>query len=179
MIRVAVIAAIATFCCAQEIVFVKNAPFTATATTVVVQTLADGNKLTKIATARISRDSEGRTRSEQNGNVFITDPTAKEAYSISANSTRRMAIQGRDREAASSPEAHTLLTRTILAGVSGNEKPIDVTVETWYSVEIQTIVKTRTIDPRVGEITWTLSDIKQAEPDRTLFLIPPAKTDAK
>lgn len=48
---------------------VRGAPFSAEAVSESVQILADGNKLTQIATARMYRDSEGRFRREQLPNL--------------------------------------------------------------------------------------------------------------
>lgn len=44
---------------------VKGAPYSATAVTESVQTLADGNRITNTMTSSVARDSEGRTRREQ------------------------------------------------------------------------------------------------------------------
>ena len=44
---------------------VTGAPYSATAVTRVVQTLADGNRIVRESTAQISRDARGRTRREQ------------------------------------------------------------------------------------------------------------------
>ena len=45
---------------------VKNAPYTATAVTETTQTLGDGNRIINKTTASLARDSEGRTRREEN-----------------------------------------------------------------------------------------------------------------
>ena len=46
---------------------VEGAPYSAEAVTEVTQTLADGNRIEQRSTAAIARDSQGRTRREQNG----------------------------------------------------------------------------------------------------------------
>jgi hypothetical protein len=46
-------------------------------------------------------------------------------------------------------------------------------VETWYSPELQEVVFTRRNDPRTGENTYRLTDIKRGEPPVSLFEIPP------
>lgn len=45
---------------------VKNAPYTAMAVTETTQTLGDGNRIINKTTASLARDSEGRTRREEN-----------------------------------------------------------------------------------------------------------------
>ncbi len=61
---------------------------------------------------------------------------------------------------------------TIPAGEIGNEQPIEIVHERWYSPELQTIVMTRHTDPRLGETTYRLTNIVRAEPAATLFQIP-------
>jgi len=64
-------------------------------------------------------------------------------------------------------------TRTIAAGTIGNERPIEITSETWYSPELHTVVLRKRSDPRVGETVFRLTDINHAEPDASLFQPPP------
>jgi hypothetical protein len=42
-------------------------------------------------------------------------------------------------------------THTIPAGEIGNEKPIVITSERWFSPELHVVVFARTVDRRVGE----------------------------
>ncbi len=69
-------------------------------------------------------------------------------------------------------------TVTIPAGQIGNERAIDIVSETWYSPELHTMVLRKHSDPRVGETTFRLTDIKRNEPDASLFQ-PPAGTKMK
>lgn len=64
------------------------------------------------------------------------------------------------------------LTRSLPAGQSGNERPLEIVSEAWYSDELQTLVMSRNLDPRVGETTYKLSDIQRGEPSRALFEVP-------
>ncbi|HSK43912.1 MAG TPA: hypothetical protein VLA83_08505 [Candidatus Binatia bacterium] len=64
-------------------------------------------------------------------------------------------------------------TVTIPAGQIGNEKPIEIVTETWFSPELHTMVLRKHSDPRLGESTYRLTDIKRNEPDASLFQ-PPA-----
>jgi hypothetical protein len=66
----------------------------------------------------------------------------------------------------------TRITRTIPAGTIGNEKPIEITVETWTSTDLHVLVLSKRSDPRFGETTYKLTNIKRAEPDPTLFQVP-------
>jgi hypothetical protein len=66
----------------------------------------------------------------------------------------------------------TRSTFTIPAGEIGNERPINVVTETWYSPELQTVVMRRHTDPRLGETTYRLTNISRSEPSRSLFEMP-------
>jgi hypothetical protein len=66
----------------------------------------------------------------------------------------------------------TRSTMTIPAGEVGNERPIDIVTETWFSDEIKAVVFTRHSDPRTGEIVTRLQNIRTGEPDRSLFEVP-------
>ncbi|HZI62724.1 MAG TPA: hypothetical protein VFD62_18585 [Pyrinomonadaceae bacterium] len=63
-------------------------------------------------------------------------------------------------------------TITIPAGEMGNERPIEIVHEQWYSPELHLMVMTRTSDPRSGETTYKLTNINRSEPARTLFEVP-------
>jgi hypothetical protein len=66
----------------------------------------------------------------------------------------------------------TRTTVTIPAGEIGNERPIEIVNEHWYSPELQTIVMTRHSDPRFGENTYRLTNISRTEPPQSLFEVP-------
>jgi hypothetical protein len=63
-------------------------------------------------------------------------------------------------------------TVTIPAGEIGNERPIEMVTETWFSPELHTMVLRKHSDPRMGESTYRLTDIKRNEPDASLFQAP-------
>ncbi len=64
-------------------------------------------------------------------------------------------------------------TITIPAGQIGNEQPIVITNEVWYSPELQTIVYSKRDDPMAGTTIFKLTNIVRAEPDAALFQVPP------
>lgn len=66
----------------------------------------------------------------------------------------------------------TRTTRTIPAGAIGNERPIVITVERWYSPDLQTNVLIKRSDPRTGENVFQLTNIVRSEPDASLFQVP-------
>ena len=68
------------------------------------------------------------------------------------------------------------VTHTIAAGEVGNDQPINIVTETWYSPDLQIVVMMKSNDPRFGERTYTLNNISRAEPDPALFNVPSGYT---
>jgi hypothetical protein len=224
---------------------VKGAPYSALATTEMTQPLSDGNQISHKMTSSIYRDSQGRTRREENfsgigllaingkqvhGVVFISDPVSGSDYvlepenkiarrmpSLPANGITTNKIFGmgamgvavhasgdsgvqsvhvsghpgdqdvresEDLGIQVSPESlgqQTIegvvaegkrTTTTIPAGAMGNQRPITTVTEEWYSRDLQVIVLSTTKDPRMGETTYSLTNIQRAEPPATLFTLP-------
>lgn len=65
------------------------------------------------------------------------------------------------------------LTNTIEAGAIGNDRPIQTTEERWYSPDLQVNLLVRKTDPRTGEDTVRLTNVRRIEPDPALFTVPP------
>lgn len=65
---------------------------------------------------------------------------------------------------------------TIPAGQIGNERPIEIVHEHWFSPELKITVMSRTVDPRMGETVYRLTGINRSEPPRYLFEVPPDYT---
>jgi hypothetical protein len=64
------------------------------------------------------------------------------------------------------------VTRTIPAGQFGNEQPMVITTETWYSPDLKVLVMSNSSDPRMGDTTYTLTNIQRSEPAAALFQAP-------
>ena len=67
----------------------------------------------------------------------------------------------------------TRTTLSIPAGRMGNELPIQIVTESWYSPDLQTVVMYKHSDPRTGEIVRKLANVSRSEPSPTLFEAPP------
>jgi hypothetical protein len=67
---------------------VKGAPYAAQAVNEMVQTLADGNRITNTSTSTLYRDSQGRERREEASgrSIFITDPVDGVSYTLEPHS---------------------------------------------------------------------------------------------
>jgi hypothetical protein len=66
----------------------------------------------------------------------------------------------------------TRYTRVIPAGQIGNDKPITITREVWYSPDLQMVVQSKHSDPRFGDTTYSLTNIQRTEPAANLFIVP-------
>jgi hypothetical protein len=66
----------------------------------------------------------------------------------------------------------TRITTTIPAGQMGNEQPIQVTSERWYSPELKATVMTKHDDPWAGELKTQFTSVNTSEPDASLFTVP-------
>src|SRR5215470_9052279 len=66
----------------------------------------------------------------------------------------------------------TRLTHVIPAGKIGNDKPMTITREVWYSPDLQMVVQSKHNDPRFGETSYSLTNIQRSEPPANLFSVP-------
>src|SRR5260370_2568283 len=64
------------------------------------------------------------------------------------------------------------ITRTIPVGQIGNDKPIQIVFERWYSADLQVAVKSTRSDPRFVTTTYALNNVQRAAPAATLFTVP-------
>ena len=196
---------------------VTGAPYSAQAVTEHTQTLPDGNTIHTTTTANVYRDSQGRTRREQEIGaigpwaaqgtprkvISITDPVGGLITTLNPNTqvARQMPFRAHSgawrgaetaRQRPENPNIKTeslgtqviggvtaqgtRTTRTIPAGQAGNQAPIVIVVERWYSPELQTDVMRKQVNPQFGETTFQLTNIARTEPDASLFQVPPNYT---
>ena len=66
----------------------------------------------------------------------------------------------------------TRTTLVIPAGQMGNEQPITIVNERWYSPDLQTVVLSKHSDPRTGDVVTRMTNVSRAEPSPTLFQVP-------
>ena len=66
----------------------------------------------------------------------------------------------------------TRTTTTIPAGDIGNDRPINIVDERWYSPDLQMTIMTKHSDPRSGETNFPLKNINRSSPPPTLFEVP-------
>ena len=107
------------------------------------------------------------------GNVFYRD--FKESKKESKEAEAKTESLGIETVGGVNAEG-TRTTRTIAAGEIGNEKPITIISERWYSPDMQMEVKSTHSDPRFGNTTYALTNIQRTEPAATLFAVPAGYT---
>ena len=110
----------------------------------------------------LAQGGEGRRiiRLEEGGATFERALPAPRAETLGRQLIEGIAAEG------------TRTTITIEAGEIGNERPIEIVSERWYSPELQTVVLSRHSDPRTGENVYRLTKIDRREPDPALFRVP-------
>jgi hypothetical protein len=181
---------------------VIGSPYSALQTIQSQQTLTDGNQINRQEQAKVYRDSQGRVRVEPTGSgagvpkvIAIFDPVAGYSHilrpstmtAISSLLRPHNASRGQ-RQNVSQPQIEDLgiqviaglsatgtrTTRTIPAGEIGNQQPIQISRESWVSIDLKVPLLIKTSDPRFGTTTMQLTNIVRAEPDTTLFQVPAA-----
>lgn len=70
------------------------------------------------------------------------------------------------------PVTGTRDTKTISAGMIGNDKDLVITHETRYSPDLKLVIQSTQTDPRFGQTTYFLINIQRNEPDPALFQVP-------
>lgn len=106
----------------------------------------------------------GQTVATAPGNTFVYT-TGSPKYETRTENLGVQNIEGVEAEGVRT-------VTTIPAGDIGNERPIEMIYERWYSKDLQLVVMSRNIDPRFGEQTYRLTNIVRNEPDPSLFEVP-------
>lgn len=84
---------------------------------------------------------------------------------VTKESLGKQTIEGVDAEG-------TRSTITIPVGRIGNDRPLKIVSERWYSPELQIVVLSKHSDPFAGESVYRLTGINKTEPAATLFQVP-------
>jgi hypothetical protein len=65
---------------------------------------------------------------------------------------------------------------TIPVGAIGNDRALVTTEETWYSPKLRLVLLSVRDEPRFGKTTYSLTNLKLTNPDKSLFVVPPGYT---
>lgn len=63
-------------------------------------------------------------------------------------------------------------TVTIAAGVEGNNRPVTIVEEAWYSSDLEVNLLVSRKDPRQGTVVVHVVDLSRSDPDPALFQVP-------
>lgn len=63
------------------------------------------------------------------------------------------------------------VTQTYVTGALGNDRPLSIFTESWYSPELHINLLTKKSDPRYGEQTVRVTELDRQEPDAVLFAV--------
>ena len=66
----------------------------------------------------------------------------------------------------------TRYVSTIEVGAIGNDRPIQVSSESWYSADLQMVIMSKHSDPRTGDESFRVTNISRGEPAAYLFQLP-------
>ncbi len=66
----------------------------------------------------------------------------------------------------------TRVITTLPAGQIGNDRPIDIVSEQWFSSELELVMRSLHRDPWAGEFTTTVTHLDRGEPSAELFDVP-------
>jgi hypothetical protein len=61
---------------------------------------------------------------------------------------------------------------TIETGSLGNDRPIRIVTESWYSPDLQMVIMSKHSDPMTGDESFRLTNINRGEPAAYLFQLP-------
>ncbi len=120
-----------------------------------------------------SRDGKG-TLSAKTGKATFSGEGASSVrlreFSEQAGASTKEDLGVRTLEGVEAKGSRT--TTVIPAGAIGNEQPITITSEEWFSADLQVLVMTKHADPRSGETTYRLTGVLRNEPNASLFEVP-------
>lgn len=134
-----------------------------------------------VAGTRFMLDSEQKVAHQMNFH-----PRSGNAEGQSANRESKMQSRRAQEEAAGLLKQESLgtqtingvaaegtrTTRIIPVGQIGNDKPLQIVSEQWYSPDLQIVVKSTKTNPWSGTTTYNVTNIQRAEPAATLFSVP-------
>jgi hypothetical protein len=66
----------------------------------------------------------------------------------------------------------TRYVSTIEVGAIGNDRPIQISSESWYSTDLQMVIMSKHSDPRTGDESFRVTNISRGEPAAYLFQLP-------
>jgi hypothetical protein len=126
------------------------------------------------ATAGLSLQTFSTARGGGNGPVRASTQAAQAAQRFAPG---RLSTEQLGTEVLAGFEANgTRTTLTIAVGQVGNQNPLTIITEHWYSHDLEATVLAKRSDPRVGTSSYQFTTVQQIEPPASLFQIPSGYT---
>ncbi|HEX8368328.1 MAG TPA: hypothetical protein VF604_07285 [Pyrinomonadaceae bacterium] len=126
---------------------------------------AEGAVIVNGQAMSVATRAQIETNAAQRTNIVVLPGVVSSSNTGKSESLGTRSFEGLEAEG-------TRTTTTIPAGTIGNERPIEIVYEKWYSKDLQLIVYSKHSDPRFGEQIYRLDNIDRGEPDRSLFAVP-------
>jgi hypothetical protein len=119
-----------------------------------------------------------RTESGSSHTTAIAEPPITGVFALNAG-PEDQALQPEEKSEplgketiAGLPADGTRATTTIPANAIGNERPLDIVREQWYSNDLQIVLRSKRTDPRFGDTAYEVTKIDRGEPASNLFEVP-------
>lgn len=184
----------------HKVTVIEKKPCSARITCTNVQVLPDGREVHHETIGFVARDGSGRLRREESywtpfanqltTTVFIADPVLRCAYTLDSRNGMACELVPTWPSPAD-PGAQGILTlrvstalgrrsiqgirvegRSASAVLCAHEKSIEVSLEEWYSRDLETVVLFKRADSLTGQTTYRLLEIVRTEPEPSLFEVP-------
>jgi len=157
-------------------------PGVATATTVMINDMVNGEHTILYPQAKMAQVIKMASIQSVNAQPGGHQPPASlpptgiqlllTGGSLAANMSAPATVSLGEKEIEGVTATGTRWEQTLAAGVIGNDKPITITVEQWYSAELGVMVSASQRTSTGAEVTYSLHDISRSEPDSALFAAP-------
>ena len=139
-------------------------------TVIVIQDPVKGANYMLDPRTHLARMSRQRTAADLEALQLREDRRREEALKREPRRERSEFLGERTIEGVRAEGKKTIIT--FPPGSVGNSAPIEIVEESWYSPELQVVVRNTRSDPRVGDMTYRLIGIKRGDPPPSLFEVP-------
>jgi hypothetical protein len=139
----------------------------------------NGKQLDPKAVAELIAKAKAEGSAETKGlAVLTTDGPPTMGYTVATGPMRRVMVNTRAGESLGKKNIEGVIadgmrnSETIDAGAIGNDRPIQVVNEHWYSEELGMAVYSKHSDPRTGDEIFRVTNIHRGDPPAYLFQAP-------
>jgi hypothetical protein len=137
----------------------------------------NGKQLDPKAVQELIAKAKAEGSAETKGGFVVADGPVN-GYAFATGPARRVMINPKAGEALGKKNIEGVIadgmrnSETIEAGAIGNDRPIQVVNEHWFSEELGMMVYSKRSDPRTGDETFRVTNIHRGDPPAYLFQAP-------